>query len=542
MSGGLVAAFAACSDAPQEQPSPAPEDASAEAYADAQADTQADADASQDAPAETGGDTAQECTPKSCLQLGLECGPADDGCGAVLSCGDCKVPLVCGGGGVEGRCGEATESGVDGSTGGGTYLWSKRFGDWDSDECRDVVLDGSGAPVITGNFRWKADFGGGVLKSVGGDDGFVAAYGADGTYRWSKAFGGSGYDSGRAVAIDSSGNVTVVGDFDGTVDFGGGPLTSAGPIDFFVASFDSTGAHRWSKSFGGGDMDSAYDVAVDGNGNVTVTGMSSGPIDFGGGTLTGGGGDDIFVVSFDSAGAHRWSKLLGGPGGDAGYAIAADASGNVFVAGDFVDTVDLGGGAMKSADSIDTFLVSFDPMGAHRWSKSFGGTGWDFTNGVALDTDGNVTIAGLFQTQVDFGGGPLNGKDDVFIASFDPTGAHRWSRSFGAAGWDTAYGVGADVSGNVTITGSFEQTSDFGGGPLQNEGAYDVFMASFDSTGSYRRSERLGSTSYDRGAAVAVDALGETTLVGSFAGTVSVGADSLTSAGAGDGFVVRLGP
>jgi hypothetical protein len=85
---------------------------------------------------------------------------------------------------------------------------------------------------------------------------------------WSQRFGSTGGDQSSGLAITPTGDVIVVGSFEGTVDFGGGPLVSAGSSDIFVARYSPAGVHQWSKRFGGTSLDYATDVAVDSNGDT----------------------------------------------------------------------------------------------------------------------------------------------------------------------------------------------------------------------------------------------------------------------------------
>jgi hypothetical protein len=166
-----------------------------------------------------------------------------------------------------------------------------------------VAVDRSGNVVVTGYFEGTVDFGGGPLTSAGFGDVFVASYSPAGAHRWSKRFGSSkSYGLGRGVAVDKSGNAVVTGDFEGTVGFGGAPLTSEGYSDIFVASFGPTGAHRWSRRLGDAGWEEGHDVAVDGSDNVVVTGHFGGTVDFGGGPLTSAGAGDIFVASYTRPG------------------------------------------------------------------------------------------------------------------------------------------------------------------------------------------------------------------------------------------------
>ncbi|MDH3217262.1 MAG: hypothetical protein OEN01_13420, partial [Candidatus Krumholzibacteria bacterium] len=215
-------------------------------------------------------------------------------------------------------------------------------------------------------------------------------------------------------------NVVVTGDFQGTVDFGGGNLVSAGSTDIFVAKYDASGAHQWSQRFGSTNSDAGYGVAVDASGNVVVTGEFRGTVDFGGGNLVSAGSDDIFVAKYDASGAHQWSQRAGSTNLERGYGVAIDASGNVVVTGPFQGTVDFGGGDLVSAGSTDIFVAKYDASGAHQWSQRAGSTGGDIGQGVAVDASGNVVVTGEFQGTVEFGGGDLvsAGSTDIFVAKF----------------------------------------------------------------------------------------------------------------------------
>jgi len=119
----------------------------------------------------------------------------------------------------------------------GKHLWSKCFGDGSIQIAYAVVDDASGNVIVTGYIEDTVDFGGGALTSAGGWDIFVAKFGSEGAHLWSKRFGDGSDQAAEAVAVDASGNAMVTGYFDGTVDFGGGALTSAGSFDIFVAKF-----------------------------------------------------------------------------------------------------------------------------------------------------------------------------------------------------------------------------------------------------------------------------------------------------------------
>ena len=370
----------------------------------------------------------------------------------------------------------------------GVHQWSRNFGGTGTDQGFAVAVDGSGNVIVTGWFQGTVDFGGGGVASAGSFDAFVAKYDESGVYQWSRHFGDTSGDAGQSVAVDAWGSVIVTGFFAGTVDFGGGNLVSAGDADIFVAKYDAGGAHLWSRRFGGSSFDPGRAVAVDASGNLIVTGGFTGTVDFGGGDLIGEGFNDIFVAKYDADGVHEWSRRFGNPSFNQGLAVAVDASGNAAVAGRFEGTVDFGGGNLVSAGSADIFLARYDAGGVHEWSRRFGGANNDVGESVAMDPSGNLVVTGSFQKTVDFGGGNLvsAGTADIFLVKYSKSGVHRWSRRFGGNSFDVGEAVAVDGSGNVMMTGYFNGTVDFGGGNLVSEDFADIFVAKYSQVGSRR--------------------------------------------------------
>src|SRR5437660_1605268 len=295
-----------------------------------------------------------------------------------------------------------------------------------------VALDGAGNAFVTGYFEQSADFGGGALVSAGVKDVFLVKYSSTGAHVWSKRIGGTGYDLGEAVAVDGSGNVVVAGYFQGTIDCGGGPLTSAGLGDMFVAKYSATGQHLWSKRFGGTGDDYVHGIAVDGSGDVFLTGQFTNTIDFGGPALTSAGYEDIFLAKISGAsGGYLWSKRFGSATRtDAGYGVAVDGSGNVAITGFFAYGVDFGVGTLIAQDS-DIFVAKYDPAGTYISSRRYGDpagsptpTG-QFGDAIAMSSGGNVFITGHFSGTLDFGASgimtstPFGGADG-YLASIGP--------------------------------------------------------------------------------------------------------------------------
>ena len=191
----------------------------------------------------------------------------------------------------------------------------------------------------------KADFGDGdSLTSSGNKDVFIAKYSASGNTTWAKRIGGTGSDIGRRIAVDNLGHVYIAGSVTDTVDFGGSGNSPdpSGSLDMFVAKYDTSGTTEWVRRAGGTDSDRANGIAVDSSGNISVTGLFNGiDVDFGGGnTLTSTGSlQDAFIVKYNGNGNTLWAKASAGNDRANGVGIAIDNSGGTYVAGSFTQNI-----------------------------------------------------------------------------------------------------------------------------------------------------------------------------------------------------------
>ena len=427
---------------------------------------------------------------------------------------------------------------IAGSAGG--TPWARGFGGAASDVGYGVAVDASGNAVMTGRVESTVDFGGGVVCPPAAV--FVSKYSPTGATMWSKCLGGVlGGGTGRAVAVDGSGNVLVTGRFSGTIDFGTGPLTSAGASSIFLAKYSAAGAPIWSRAFGGGLNDVGNGVAVDSGGNVVIVGTASGTVNFGGGPITASG-YTIVVAKFSAAGTHLWSRGIGDSFSNSGNAVAVDPSGNIAVTGAFSGQVNFGGGVLTSA-GVDIFLAKLSPTGGHLWSRHFGSAlAVHAGNGVACDGSGNVLVTGSFENSIDLGAGWTTSfaHKDMFVAKYSAAGAYVWSKLAGGLYDDAGRGVAVDATGKVVVTGTFQAAVNFGTGSLITAGRTDVFVARYSPDGVPLVAQRFGGADFDAGNAVAVDRSGRPVVTGSYRLGVDFGGGMLGGAGMDDIFLVGL--
>jgi hypothetical protein len=314
----------------------------------------------------------------------------------------------------------------------GSPQWVWTAGGRDSDGANAVAATPDGGWVIGGSFSRRGQFGTTEIDSRGRTDAVLVKITADGAVEWVKQFGGRYADSIWRVAVDVAGNNIVQGLFADVADWGGGPLKAGGGSDndVVLAKYDRNGAHLWSKRFGHAFNEVAGGLAVDPSGFITMTGSFDQKIDFGQGEIPVAGASDIFVARFAPTGELAWARTYGADREDIGFGVAADAAGNVVVAGWFEATVDFGGGAKASYGNRDVFVMKLDVEGRHLWSRSFGDRDHDQARAVALDPKGQPVVAGFYRFDLKAGGaaadvhsvhapGEKAPEPDLFVAAFE---------------------------------------------------------------------------------------------------------------------------
>ncbi len=298
----------------------------------------------------------------------------------------------------------------------------------------------------------------------------------------------------RQVGVDSSGNVFLGCMFSATVNFGDGPRTTQGNHDVAVVKLGPKGDLIWVRQFGSSEADSVLRLAVDPDGSVVITGIFTGTLDFGAGPVISHGKEDLYLVKYAADGRLVFGKAIGTVDFEASYAgLAVDANHNVYLAGAFGIgsssgvPIDLGGGPLTSRGYSDGFVVKFDAVGDHVFSKRFGGKYLDYIMDLALAKDGDIVIGGKLGGTVDLGTGPLMPPTEAtswaFIARLSSAGSPKWVASYFNDG-STAAQLAVSDSGITHVAGSFvrslqTRTASLSSGNNSNHG----FLLQLDATG-----------------------------------------------------------
>ncbi len=395
------------------------------------------------------------------------------------------------------------------------------FGGSGGEYATGIAVDSAGNAYVTGYTNsidlptasaFQSSHGGGTCGGAANSlpcfDTFVAKLDPTGsTILFLTYLGGSADDLAQGIAVNTQGSVTLSG-FTASPDF---PVRAAvlssfagGDYDSFVTQLDSNGALVFSTFLGGAGDDFGTRVAVDGAGNIYLTGYTN-SADFpvlsavqsahAAGTCGALSSTtacfDPYVAKLKGDGSKlEYSTYLGGTGGDHGYGIAVDAAGSAFVTG-LTTSIDypVTFGALDSAgggSNTDAFVAKLDPSGAALvYSTYLGGIGAEAGNGIAVDEQGQAYVAGYA-----YGGGlpladplqPANaGYYDAFLAKLNESGsALEFSTYLGGMGNETARAVAVDAHGNAYVVGE-TFSDDFPlKGPVQPGyagGAFDAFVA-----------------------------------------------------------------
>lgn len=397
----------------------------------------------------------------------------------------------------------------------GEIVWAKRWGGPELDIPRALTLDDSGNIYVAAYFEGTSNFNPNSgtpvnLTSNGGRDACVSKLNPDGELVWAKRWGGASDDYGRGVTVDSSGNVYVGGYFENSANFNPDPGTpdnriSIGGRDPYLIKLDSDGNVVWAKTWGSADHDYGIYVAGDSSGNVCIIGHFTGTVNFNPNpgdpvNCTTVGLLDFYVSKFNTNGELQWARTWGSDTYDYAAGVSMDASGNVFVSGDFQHTCNFnpwGTPLNLTAGGMDPCVSKFDSDGNFQWAKAWGGSGHDRSYACAAGDSGSVTISGHFNGTVNFNpnpGDPIekssNGMTDAYIIKLDSTGDLLWARAFGASKNDFGYATHIGGSGNVYVAGDYQETVDFSPDPGSPDnhtavGGYDHFVVKYLSDGSW---------------------------------------------------------
>jgi len=314
---------------------------------------------------------------------------------------------------------------------------------------------------------------------------------------------------------------------------------------------------------GGTDSDEGNAVAVDNDGNIIISGMIIGDVDFNhdgdynddAESSTNYGYSDVFVSVYNSSGVLQWAKRMGGTaesGGvtDCGLSLAVDTQNNIILTGQVYLNADLNGDGDMLDDyessleyvDWDMFISKFNSSGSYQWTKRISnGNNYDIAYGIASDSINNIIITGFVGGDIDFNedGDFLDEFESgstglCFTAMYNSSGTFQWVRKInGTALENEGRYVQVKSNNNIVIIGNVKDNADINcdGDYLDNAesstgyGSVDVLMAEYNSSGALQTAKRLGGADYDIGRSIAIDSNNSIYATGRIIGTADYNGD-----------------
>lgn len=402
----------------------------------------------------------------------------------------------------------------------------------------DIVFDPEGNYYVAGNFD-SMTLGNETLISPGGSNIYLAKFDSKGKVLWLRQAGKTGSALEYDIDVDADGNIYMTGIFTGSITFEYETLKSSSLNAGFAVKYSPEGIDLWARKIDGG-MTFPLTISPDNSGNAYLGGMFRGQARIGDSVIASNKEYDAFFVKYDIAGDPVWITHFGSAGTDAVSGIGITHEGNIL-------TAEYGCWECLTGDTVSSgqgalFVSSYTPDGKMLWAKKIA-TGFIYPiSSLVLDKKNNIYLAGTYNFVADFSTTHLEGDDaqEIFTAKLSPEGELLWVMDPGTAGSDARLGITSDKAGNCYVTGLFDKELRAGDKHINSYGGADAFAMKISASGSPVWLEQLGGPGDDGGAGIAIDGNGNCYVGGSFSGTAKWNTTQVASAGKTDAFIITL--
>ncbi|HEX2899970.1 MAG TPA: hypothetical protein VHS96_09650, partial [Bacteroidia bacterium] len=372
----------------------------------------------------------------------------------------------------------------------GDLVWAKQYGGLGKTGTNAIALDAQGNLFIAGAFEAASDFdpGPGVQSRspAGAWDAYVLKLDSAGNFLWVATAGApAGDEWAFALEVDAAGNAVATGILNGPSDFDPGPgvamLSPTGLQSAFVWKLNANGSLGWIRQIDGSGSATGRGIDLDAAGNVLACGHFAGTMDFDPGPgismQSSAGLEDGYLLKLDGNGDLLWAQYYGGDSSDRVESVALGIAGNIFIAGDFQDTVDFDPSPgnsfpLSSNVSKSAFLSQVDANGNFQWAVNLPQS--LVADGKILQTDaqGAAYMLGTYWGSVDFDPSPTGyfqsataGTPDGFCLKISDNGSFEWAGTIEGSANENPHAIALDTNAAVWIGGNYAAFTDFNPGP-----------------------------------------------------------------------------
>ncbi len=367
---------------------------------------------------------------------------------------------------------------------------------------------------------------------------------------WAQSFiSGDSFFNQIDLAIDSSNNYYIVGDYDGSAYLGNGKYLNTGnKYTGFVSKYNSSSMPDWSSSQYSAKTSRTFRVATDTKGNIYITGYYSDTVSMGNNiTLTSTGGEDGYFAKYTSAGECLWAKSIGSVSDDYVVNLLIDKNEDIYVFGYYSDTISLGNnvGLKASGNKSTKFVAKYNSDGkCLRANDLFRSRYFDINN-IALDYENSLYISGQYSNtdSLYFPDGKIFhslGEDNSFIAKYDSLGKFIRVKSY--IGSNSVRSMITDSIGDVYVAGTYKGQMEIDNDTiLSSYQIYEGFIVKYNLDGELLWVKQIGGPYNQDIVKIKVNNKGEIFIFGTWSGTINLGnGASLTTSVQKDVFMAKL--
>lgn len=408
-------------------------------------------------------------------------------------------------------------------------------------EALDVEVDANGNTYTTGYITGETAFDVTVVQpsAAGNGDIYVAKYAQNGSLTWVKQFGGNFSDRAYDLCIDQANNVIITGQFYGSVAFGATTLVStSNSKDIFIAKLSPAGTVLWARKEGGSSSENAYGITADGQNNIILTGQFEGTSTIAGSTFTSVTDPstnlpsyDLFIAKYDSNGNPLWVRNGAAEYEDRGLAVHTDANNNIFMTGQFSDTLLFDGQIINNNGYNVGFLAKFNPAGQLQWLNTLR-AGLVLPYDVEVNNIDEVVVIGDFLGTLQYtDASGINSISNpytkqIFVLKTNNNGIYQWNQTLGSDNALSARAVAVDNAKDIYITGYFScgwsELRTTQSAIFNSVGDKDSYLWKVGNNGSSLFVKQLGGKKNDIGHGVAIRSSIDPIVCGSYTDDLNI--------------------